>query len=61
MQISALITLIKQRRQEIADGLVNGNCVNFETYQRLVGQSLGLAEALQMINNLLDEERKDVK
>ena len=32
MQISALITLIKQRRQEIADGLVNGNCVNFETY-----------------------------
>ena len=61
MQISALITLIKQRRQEIADGLVNGNCVNFETYQRLVGQSLGLAEALQMINNLLDEERKDFK
>jgi hypothetical protein len=61
MQISALITLIKQRRQEIAEGLVNGNCVNFETYQRLVGQSLGLAEALQMINNLLDEERKDVK
>ncbi len=61
MQISALITLIKHRRQEIAEGLVNGNCVNFETYQRLVGQSLGLAEALQMINNLLDEERKDVK
>jgi|TARA_R110000868_G_scaffold117122_1_gene311192 hypothetical protein len=61
MQISALITLIKQRRQEIAEGLVNGNCANFESYQRLVGQSLGLAEALQMINNLLDEERKDVK
>ena len=54
--ISDLIDGVKQRQQEIADSLVNGNCVNFETYQRLVGQHQGLQEALQIIENLLKEE-----
>lgn len=36
--------------------MVNGNCTNFETYQRLVGQSIGLQEALQIIETLLKEE-----
>jgi hypothetical protein len=58
MQVNALIGLIKTRRQEIAMGLVDGNCTNFESYQRLVGQSIGLQEALDFINQLLEEERK---
>lgn len=56
-----LITGIKQRQQEIAESLVNGNCVNFESYQRLVGQYQGLEESLNILNNLLEEEKKDVE
>lgn len=59
--ISNLVGRINEKRQEIADGMVNGNCVNFESYQRLVGQSIGLQEALNILNNLLEEERKDVE
>jgi len=56
-----LINGIKRRQNEIAESLVNGNCVNFESYQRLVGQHQGLDEALQILNNLLEEENKDVE
>lgn len=56
-----LINGIKRRQNEIAESLVNGNCVNFETYQRLVGQNQGLQEALEILNNLLEEENKDVE
>jgi hypothetical protein len=55
--VSGLIQLIKQRQQEISDGMVNGNCVNFDSYQRLVGQHIGLQETLQFINQLLEEEK----
>ena len=55
--LSGLIQLIKQRQQEIAEGMVNGNCVNFDSYQRLVGQHIGLQETLQFINQLLEEEK----
>lgn len=61
MIINALITRINEKQQEIAESMLNGNCVNFESYQRLVGQSLGLKEALDILNNLLEEERKDVE
>jgi hypothetical protein len=59
--ISDLIDGVKQRQQDIADSLVNGNCVNFETYQRLVGQHQGLQEALQILDNIMKEEDKDVE
>jgi hypothetical protein len=59
--ISDLIDGVKQRQQDIADSLVNGNCVNFETYQRLVGQHQGLQEALQILDNIMKEENKDVE
>lgn len=59
--ISDLIDGVKRRQQEIADSLVNGNCVNFETYQRLVGQHQGLQEALQILDNIMKEEDKDVE
>jgi hypothetical protein len=55
--LSGLIQLIKQRQPEISDGMVNGNCVNFDSYQRLVGQHIGLQETLQFINQLLEEEK----
>ena len=56
-----LINGIKIRQQEIGEALVNGNCVNFESYQRLVGQFQGLEESLTILNNLLSEEDKDVE
>jgi hypothetical protein len=56
-----LINGIKRRQNEIAESLVSGNCVNFESYQRLVGQNQGLQEALEILNNLLSEEDKDVE
>lgn len=59
--ISDLIDGVKQRQQEIAASLVDGNCVNFETYQRLVGQHQGLQEALQILDNIMKEENKDVE
>ena len=55
--LSGLIQLIKQRQQEISEGMTNGNCVNFDSYQRLVGQHIGLQETLQFINQLLEEEK----
>lgn len=59
--IRDFITKINEKQQEIAESMVNGNCVNFESYQRLVGQSIGLKEALVILNNLLEEENKDVE
>lgn len=59
--INDLITGIKQRQSEISESLVDGNCVNFETYQRLVGQHQGLQEALQILNNLLTEKDSNVE
>jgi len=56
-----LISGIKRQQNEIAESLVLGNCVNFESYQRLVGQHYGLEQALDVLNNLLEEENKDVE
>ena len=59
--ITVFIGRLNEKKQEIAEAMVNGNCVNFESYQRLVGQSIGLQQALDILNNLLEEERKDVE
>jgi hypothetical protein len=56
-----LIDGVKRRQQEIATSLVDGNCVNFETYQRLVGQYQGLQEALQILDNIMKEDDQDVE
>jgi hypothetical protein len=58
--ITVFIGRINEKKQEIAEAMVNGNCVNFESYQRLVGQSIGLQEALNVLNDLLEEDNKDV-
>jgi len=59
--IRDFVTKINEKQKEISESMLNGNCVNFESYQRLVGQSIGLKEALDILNNLLEEERKDVE
>jgi hypothetical protein len=57
--VSDLVGAIESRQKTIAQSLVNGNAVNFETYQRLVGQHQGLAEALVILNDLLKEPEND--
>lgn len=52
---SDFIAAIKQRQAEIAESLVRGSCTTFEAYQRLVGTYAGLVEALDILNNLLEE------
>lgn len=59
--ISSFITLIEQRKLEVAQSMIDGNVVNFETYQRLVGQHQGLEESLNILNNLLEEQNRDVE
>jgi len=61
MRVADLIGLIKQKQEEIGASLVQGYAINFETYQRLVGQYQGLDEALNCVNLLLEEENKDVE
>lgn len=59
--VSSFITLIEQRKLEVAQAMVDGNVVNFETYQRLVGQHQGLEESLNILNNLLEEQNRYVE
>jgi len=54
--LNDLIDAIKDKQAEIGNSLLSGFVVNFETYQRLVGQNQGLQEALDILNNLLKEE-----
>ena len=53
---SYLINSIKAEQAKIAQSLVDGHAVNFETYQRLVGQHQGLELALDALNRMLEEE-----
>jgi hypothetical protein len=55
---SDLISAIKDRQKEISQSLLEGHIVNFETYQRLVGQNQGLQEALNILDNLMKEEEE---
>lgn len=57
--VSDLISAINDRKSDIAESLVSGTAVNFETYQRLVGQYQGLQETLDILNNLLKEDDDD--
>jgi len=55
--INPLIDKIKQRQHEIEKSLSAGSPVNWESYQRMVGENYGLQFAIDVINGLLDEER----
>jgi hypothetical protein len=54
--VDDFISAVKARQAEISKSLLAGHIVNFETYQRLVGQHQGLVESLDILNNLLKEE-----
>jgi hypothetical protein len=57
--ISDIISAVKAEQARIAESLTAGNVVNFEAYQRLVGQHQGLVKSLEIINNLLKEEENE--
>jgi hypothetical protein len=55
--IEQLIHLIKVRQAEIQVSLANGTPFNWESYQRMVGQYQGFQGVLDMIDNMLEEDR----
>ena len=57
--ISDIISAVKVEQARIAESLTAGNVVNFETYQRLVGQHQGLVKSLEIIENLLKEDEDE--
>lgn len=57
--ISDIISAVKAEQARIAESLTTGNVVNFETYQRLVGQHQGLVKSLEIIENLLKEDENE--
>jgi hypothetical protein len=57
--LSDLIGGIKARQAEIASSLVAGNATNWESYIRLVGHNAGLQEALDILNNLMEEDKNE--
>jgi ABC-type transport system involved in cytochrome c biogenesis ATPase subunit len=54
--ISDLIGSIKARQGEIAVSMAAGNAANWESYIRMVGHFAGLQEALDILNNLMEDE-----
>jgi hypothetical protein len=57
--IEQLIHRIKIRQSELQVALALGSPINWESYQRLVGEHQGLQATLQMINDMLEEEKQD--
>jgi hypothetical protein len=57
--ISDFIGAVKARQAEIAKGLAHGNASDFNAYQRLVGENLGLESSLEILNHLLKEDEDD--
>ena len=57
--LSDFIGAVKARQAEIAQGLAHGNASDFNAYQRLVGENLGLEQSLEILNHLLKEDEDD--
>lgn len=55
--IEQLIHLIKIRQSELQLSLAVGMAFNFDAYQRMVGEYQGLQRTLDMIDNMLEEEK----
>ena len=54
---NGFIHALKIKQNEIKESMVEGRFVNFESYQRYVGRYQGLEQALEILNNLLEEEK----
>ena len=59
--LSDYIGRLKAEQGKISEVLHAGTPVNYESYQRLVGHYQGLAEALSILDAMLEEEKKDVE
>jgi hypothetical protein len=57
--LSDLIGAVESRQAEIRLSLADGNAASWETYQRMVGHYAGLAESMQILNQLLKEDNDD--
>lgn len=55
--IDQLIHKIKIKQAEIEKSMSAGNLTSFDSYQRVVGTYQGLQSALDMIDQILDEEK----
>lgn len=58
--VSELIGKIKERRLELALSLADGYAINIESYHRMVGTYQGLGEALDILDNILNDEDEDL-
>jgi hypothetical protein len=54
---NSFISALKTKQEEVKESMVTGRFVNFESYQRYVGIYQGLQQALDILDNLLDEEK----
>lgn len=57
--IEPLIHRIKIRQAELQVSLAGGLPATWEAYQRMVGEHQGLQAALDMIDAMLEEERRE--
>ena len=55
--IEQLLHRIKVKQAEISRALATGSPVTWDAYQRLVGEYRGLEDVIDMVNNMLEEER----
>jgi hypothetical protein len=55
--IEALIHRIKVRQSEIQVSLAQGTPLNWETYQRMVGEFQGLQTVMDIIDAMFEEDR----
>ena len=55
--IEALLHRVRLKQGEISFALATGSAMTWEAYQRLVGEYQGLQDVLDMVNQMLEEER----
>lgn len=57
--IEQLIHRVKLKQAEISFSLSTGACMTWESYQRLVGEYQGLQDVLDMVDNMLEEQKRE--
>lgn len=55
--LDQLIHRVKLKQAEIQMALAAGSPLNWETYQRMVGEHMGLQSCMDMIDQMLDEDK----
>jgi len=56
--IDQLIHKIKLRQSAIQVSLASGSAATWDSYHRMVGENFGLESVMNMIDAMLDEEKK---